>query len=194
MRRPYEGAGQPADVAVEMAMQLGAGRRQVEPAGSAVDVAVQRLHHPEDEPGQWAAPLRRLEDLEQARAAHAAADAHGDHHVLGAAALAFLQDVAGQARAGHAEGVADGDGAAVDVVLLRVDAQLVAAVEALAGEGLVQLPKVDVVDLQAVAFQEARDGEHRADAHLVGLAAGDRPALEDAHGRQAAALRLPWLP
>ena len=40
-----------------------------------------------------------------------------------AATAAFLQDVAGQARAGHAEGVADGDRAAVDVVLLRIDAE-----------------------------------------------------------------------
>src|SRR5688572_20209161 len=112
------------------------------------------------------------ENFEQARAAHAAADAHGDDRVLGAAALAFLQDVAGEPRAGHAEGVADGDGAAVDVVLLRVDAQLVAAVEALAGEGLVQLPQVDVVHLQAMPLQQARDGEDRPDAYLVGLAAG----------------------
>src|SRR5947208_2394706 len=94
--------------------------------------------------------LLRSVDLKKSCAAHAAADAHGDDDVLGAAAFAFLQDVAGQARAGHPERVADGDGAAVDVVLLRVDAELVAAVEALAGEGLVQLPQVDVVDLQAV--------------------------------------------
>src|SRR5258707_8106758 len=36
-----------------------------------------------------------LVDLEQAGAALAAADAHGHHAPLGAAALAFLQDVAG---------------------------------------------------------------------------------------------------
>src|SRR5690606_25614306 len=112
--------------------------------------------------------------------AHAAADAHGDHGALDAAALAFLEDVAGHARAAHAEGVADGDGAAVDVVLLRVDAERVAAVDALRGEGLVQLPKVDVVNLQPVPLQEARDREHRADAHLVGLAAGHGPAPEGA--------------
>src|SRR5690349_18651251 len=89
-----------------------------------------------------------LVDLEQAGAALAAADAHGHHAPLGAAALAFLQDVAGAAGAGHAEGVADGDGAAVDVVLLRVDAEAVTAVEALRGEGFVQFPDVDVVDGQ----------------------------------------------
>ena len=43
--------------------------------------------------------------------AHAAADAHGDHHVARAAALAFDEGVAGQAGAAHAEGVADRYGA-----------------------------------------------------------------------------------
>src|SRR6185369_12928931 len=64
-------------------------------------------------------------DLEQARAALAAADAHRDDAPLGLAPAAFLQDVAGETRAGHAEGMADRDRAAVDVVLLRIDAQLV---------------------------------------------------------------------
>ena len=38
----------------------------------------------------------------------------------------------------------------------RIDAELVHAIERLAGKGLVQLPQVDVVDLQAVARQQAR--------------------------------------
>src|SRR3546814_17557834 len=46
--------------------------------------------------------------------------------------------------------------------------------------GLVQLPQVDVVDLEAVPLQQPRHREHRADAHLVGLAAGDRQAAVDA--------------
>ena len=90
------------------------------------------------------------------------------------------------ARAAHAVGVADRDRAAVDVELLHRDAELVAAVEHLHGERLVQLPQADVVDLQAVALQAARNGEDRADAHLVGLAAGDREAAEDAQRLQAA--------
>src|SRR3954471_5331693 len=46
-------------------------------------------------------------DLEQSRAALAAADAHRHDAPLGLAALAFLEDVAGETRAGHAERVAD---------------------------------------------------------------------------------------
>src|SRR5215470_4081428 len=95
-------------------------------------------------------------DFEQARAALAAADAHRDDAPLRLAAGAFLQDVAGEAGAGHAERVSDGDRAAIDVVLGRIDAELVARVEALAGKRLVQLPDVDVVDLQAMTLQELR--------------------------------------
>src|SRR5689334_20320441 len=77
-----------------------------------------------------------LQHLEQAGGAHAAADAHGDDGILRLAAAAFDQRVAGQARARHAVGMADRDGAAIDVDLLRIDAELVAAVDHLHGEGL----------------------------------------------------------
>ena len=108
--------------------------------------------------------------------------------VLGAAALALDQGVADHARAAHAVGVADRDRAAVDVERVVRDAELVAAVEHLHRERLVQLPEVDVVDLQAVALQQPRHREDRADAHLVGLAAGDGEAAEDAERLEAALL------
>ena len=54
-----------------------------------------------------------------------------------------------------------------------VDAEPVAAVDHLHGEGFVQFPQVDVVDLQSVAFEQLGHGKHRADAHFVRLAAGD---------------------
>src|SRR5690606_6257636 len=135
----------------------------------------------------------RSEDFEQPGGAHAAADAPRDDDGLRVAPLAVHQDVAGQAGAGHAERVADRDRAAVDVVDVGIDAEGVAAVEALAREGLVELPQVDVVDLQALALEQPGNREDGADAHLVRLAAGDRPALERAHGLQAATLGLPGL-
>src|SRR5450756_2215582 len=110
-------------------------------------------------------------DFEQAGAALAAADAHGDHAPLRLAPAAFLQEVARAPRAGHAEGVADRDRAAIDVVLLGIDAELVTGIQALAGERLVEFPQIDILDLEAVALQQLRHREHRADAHLVGLAA-----------------------
>src|ERR1700744_660173 len=102
-------------------------------------------------------------NLEQSRAALAAADAHGHDAPLGLAPMAFLEDVAGETRAGHAEGMADRDRAAIDVVLFGIDAELVARIEALARERLVQLPDIDVVDLQALALQQLRHGIDRAD-------------------------------
>src|SRR5690606_20123680 len=126
-----------------------------------------------------------LREFDEAGRTHTATDAHRHDTILQLlarflAAARLEQDVADAARAGHAEGVADGDGAAIDVVLLGVNAKTVARIEALAREGFVQLPEVDVVDLEAVTLEEARHGEDRADAHLVGLATGDREAAEDA--------------
>src|SRR5215213_8765733 len=90
-------------------------------------------------PGAEPRPLRV--DLEEASGTLAAADAHGHHTPAGAPALPLLQDVAGAARAGHAEGVTHGDRPTVHVVAVIVDAEAIPGVEALAGEGLVQLPQ-----------------------------------------------------
>ena len=87
--------------------------------------------------------------------------------------------MAGQAGAGDTVGVADGDGAAVDVEFFHRDAQLVAAVDDLGSEGFVQFPQVDVVHGQAVALEQLRNGIDRADAHFVRLATGDAEAAED---------------
>src|ERR1044072_5947895 len=84
-----------------------------------------------------------VEHFEQSCAALTAANAHGDHGVLGLAALSFLQDMAREARACHAEGMADRNRAAIHIVLGGIDMQRVAAVETLACERLVQFPKVD---------------------------------------------------
>src|ERR1035441_6584371 len=61
--------------------------------------------------------------LEDAGGAHAAADAHGDHAVLDVAAWHFAQEGGGELRAGAAEGMAERDGAAVDVDLGGVEAE-----------------------------------------------------------------------
>jgi hypothetical protein len=87
--------------------------------------------------------------FEQAGCAHAAADAHGDHHVLHAAAPTLDERMPDQARTRHAVGVAHGDGAAVDVEPVVGDAQLVAAVDDLHGEGLVQFPQAHIGHAEA---------------------------------------------
>ena len=77
--------------------------------------------------------------------------------------------------------MADRDRAAVHVEPVVGNAELVAAVDHLHREGLVQLPQVDVGRPSGPArLSSLRHREDRADAHLVGLAAGDREAAEDA--------------
>src|SRR2546425_291299 len=125
--------------------------------------------------------------LEQARRAHAAADAHGADDVARAAALALDERVADHARAAHAVRMADGDGAAVDVQLLHRDSELVAAVDHLHGERLVQLPEIDLAHRDAGALEQARHGEDGPDPHLVRLAGGDGETAEDPERVQPAA-------
>src|SRR5258706_4227841 len=127
--------------------------------------------------------------LEETRRALAAADAHRHHAVARLAAQQLVGEGADHARARHAEGVADRDRAAVHVELRGIDAETIAAVDDLRGERLVQLPHVDVVDLQAGTLQELGHRVHRADAHLVWLAAGDREAAEDELRPDAEGLR-----
>ena len=130
-----------------------------------------------------------LKHLEQARGAHAAADAHRHHNVAHAAPLALDQGVPDHACAGHAVRMADRDRTAVDVEALVGDAEPVAAIEHLHRERLVQFPQTDVVDREAEALQQLRHCKHRSDAHLVGLGARDRHADIAAQRLQDRALR-----
>src|SRR5690606_8798179 len=73
----------------------------------------------------------------------------------------------------HAEGVADGDGAAVDVQLLQRDAEVAVGGDHLGGERLVDLDQVDVVDGETGAAQRLLRRLDRAEAHDLGGEAGD---------------------
>ncbi len=92
-----------------------------------------------------------------------------------------------EALAAHAVGMTQGDRAAVHVQAVGRDAELVAAVQHLHGEGFVQLPQVDVLHRQAQLLEHLGHGEDGADAHLVGLAARHGEAEEAAQGLEALA-------
>ena len=75
----------------------------------------------------------------------AAADAEGGKTLLGLVALEHLVEQGDDdAGAGAADGVTQGDGAAVDVDLAHVEVQLTGDGDGLGGKGLVGLDEVDV--------------------------------------------------
>ncbi len=82
--------------------------------------------------------------------------------------MPLMEDVAGHAGARHAVGVADGDRPTGHVQAFIRNAEVVAAVEDLAGERLVQFPQADVVNAEPVLPQQLRNGEHGPDAHFSG--------------------------
>src|SRR2546426_1078052 len=84
--------------------------------------------------------------------------------------------------------MADRDGAAIDVEPLVGDPEPVATIDHLHGKGFVELPDVDVVHLEPVLLEQFWDCKHRPDAHLVGIAAGDRDAAVGAEQLEAPAL------
>lgn len=107
------------------------------------------------------------------RHAHAGADAHARDADLLARAAQLRQQGADLPRAGAAEGVAKGNGAALWVDLGLWDAELVDAPDALAGKRLVDFVNVDIVEGDAGLAEDERDGGPRADAHEERLDADD---------------------
>src|SRR6266852_5999976 len=71
------------------------------------------------------------------------------------------------------------DRSAIDIELFHGNAETVAAVNNLNCESFVEFPKVDVVDLEVLTPEQFGNGKHRANAHFVGLAAGDLEAAKD---------------
>ena len=120
------------------------------------------------------------EALDDHRHALAATDAHRLEADGAAGVLEAVEQRGHDAGAGHAERVAEGDGAAVDVQLVVADAELAGGGHHLGGERLVDLDEVDVIDGHAGPAQRLADGLDRAEAHDLGIegahAGGDDPA------------------
>src|SRR5579863_6388793 len=83
---------------------------------------------------------------------------------------------------GHAEGVAEGDGAALHVELLPGDAEMTGRGDDLGGEGLVDLDQVDVVDRHARPPQGLPAGLDGPETHDLGVQ-GRNAAGHDASQR-----------
>src|ERR1044072_5366239 len=129
--------------------------------------------------------------FEDRRQALADADAHRRDPVLAAAAAQLTDQGGGEASAGAAERVAEGDRAAVDVELLFVDAELAGAGEHLRGEGLVELDQVDLLEGETGRVERAGNRQRRADPHVGGVDAGDAEGDDAGERVGAEALRAP---
>ena len=120
---------------------------------------------------------------------HAAADAQGGQALLGIGPFGHLMEQGDDdAGAGAADRVADGDGAAVDIDLLHVEAQLAGHGDGLGGKGLVGLHQINVLDLKARLAHGLTAGGHGADTHDLGIHAAVAPAHQLGHGLEAVLL------
>src|SRR5258706_8834216 len=94
-----------------------------------------------------------------------------------------------QRRAAHPIRVPSRNSAAVDVQFFGIDSKLIAAIENLNGERLVQFNEVDIADLKTEAFQKARHCENGSNSHFIRFATRNGKALEDAERLHAPLLR-----
>src|SRR2546427_1322573 len=120
-----------------------------------------------------------VDNFEQSRGAHAAANTHCNNSILGVAPAALDQGMAGHSRAGHAVRMTDCDRSAIDIQLFRVDPELVAAIDHLHRKRLIQLPQIDIIDLKSVTLEKPGHGVNRPHPHFVRLAARCDKAAED---------------
>ena len=97
-----------------------------------------------------------------------------------------IQQGGQDARARRADGMADGDGAAIDVHLGRIPAHVLVDGAGLGGEGFIGFHQVQIGGLPARLLQRLARGRDGAGAHHLGIDAGLRPAGDARQRRQAA--------
>ena len=131
-------------------------------------------------------PQRRVARpaLDQGRQSHAARHAEGGDAVADAAPGHAVEQGDQDAGAGGADGVAEGDGAAVRIDLAGVEVQLLQAGQHLRGEGLVEFHLADVAGGAAGAGEQPAHRRHRADAHDPGLDPDHLPVHQPRRHRQ----------
>src|SRR5574338_1717177 len=102
-----------------------------------------------------ASGTRRLEGLDGHGHRSPAAQAEGGEAPATTAPPQLVQQRGQDARPGGADGVAEGDGTAVDVDAIPVEAELVAIGQDLRREGLVDLDQVEIVDAATHLLDQA---------------------------------------
>src|SRR3546814_11695002 len=133
--------------------------------------------------------LFRSSAFEDCGEALPAAVAHGLQAVAGSTTAQFAEHRGGDAGAGDADRMAEGDTRANDVELVEAAVLLAPAPrleqrQHLGGEGLVELDQVEVVPAQARAGEKPLHCSDRSDPHPRRIATGPRPADDPAGGLQ----------
>src|SRR5580700_3131354 len=124
------------------------------------------------------------------RNAHAAADAQGGEAFLGVALPHLIKQRHQHPGAGRADRMADGDGAAVDVDLAGIPAEVLVDGASLRRERLVGFDEVEVAAVPAGLLQRRARGRDRAGAHDLRIDAGLRPRHDTGERRLAEFLRF----
>src|SRR5918993_5277862 len=134
-------------------------------------------------------PTALSQSLDQERDAEDAADAERREAAPCAAPLHLVEQRRRDAHPRAADGVAEREGAAVDVEARGVEPQLAVARDDLRGEGFVQLDEVDLVEPQLLSFEQAGDRGDGADAHHLRRDAREL-VIDDARQRLRAPARF----
>src|SRR5690606_6656966 len=129
------------------------------------------------------------ETLDDRHVGHAAAFAHGLQTPALAAVLQGVDERGHQLGARGAQRVAEGDGAAVDVQLVRVRAGGVQPGHRHRREGLVDLEQVDVVDLHARPLERPLGRRQRRFQHDHRVVAQHRQVVDAGQRRQVQLLQ-----
>src|SRR3546814_17519345 len=137
----------------------------------------------------WSSDVCSSDLFEDCGEALPAADAHGLQAVAGSTTAQFAEHRGGDAGAGDADRMAEGDTRAIDVELVEAAVLLAPAPrleqrQHLAGDGLVELDQVEVVPAQARAGDKPLHCFDRYDPHPRRIATGRRPDEEPAGGHQ----------
>ena len=103
--------------------------------------------------------------LDDGHVGQATAFAHGLKAIATAPALEGVDQGGHQLGARGTEGVAQGDGAAIDVQLVGVDPEALQGGDRDGGEGFIDFEDVDVLDLHASLLQGALGGRKRGFQH-----------------------------
>src|SRR6266478_3820152 len=125
-------------------------------------------------------PLQGIFDRQ--RHAHTAAHAEGGQAAARFALQHFVEQRDRDARSSAADGMAECDGATVDVELLAIEMQLAIARQYLGGEGFIQFDQIEVAELDAVFLFHFADGRHWPYAHEARIHA-DRSHGENSRPR-----------